>query len=138
MMLLKKIRPSHSFPAMSLHLIKRLMFVLAAFALLSGAMASPVRAVAARAGVVAAAMGNDDCLAMKMHLPCPAAKSGPCKMASSDCAKMTMCCDSLVGSAVQVTASVVALEYVSISYDESPTALRGRLAEPSLFPPKAV
>ncbi|HMA49262.1 MAG TPA: hypothetical protein VKP60_05880 [Magnetospirillaceae bacterium] len=114
------------------------MFVLAAFAILSGAMASPVRAVAAQAGVVVAAMGNDDCPATKMPLPCPASKSGPCKMASSDCAKMMMCCDSLVGSAVQFTASVVALEYICVSYDEIPTALRGRLAEPSLFPPKAI
>lgn len=122
---------------MSLHLIKRLMFVLAALAILSGAMTSPVRAVAAQAGVVAA-MGGDDCMAMEMHLPCPAAKSGPCKMTSSDCAKMMMCCDSLTLSAVQFTASVVALDYVSVAYDESPTAPRGRLAEPFLFPPKAI
>ena len=134
--LLKKIFPSHSFPIMSLHLVKRLMFVLAAFAILSGAMASAAGAVASQAGVVGA-MAGDDCLAMKMHMPCTVSKSGPCKMASSDCAKMVMCCDSLTGAAAQLTASVVSLGYISVSYDEAPAALRGRLAEPALFPPKA-
>lgn len=121
---------------MSFHLVKRLIFVLAAFAILSGAIASPAGAVAAQAGVVVAA--SNDCLAMKMHMPCPAAKSGQCKMTSSDCAKMMMCGDGLTGAAVQFAASATSLGYVSVSYDERPAALRGRLAEPSLFPPKAI
>jgi hypothetical protein len=121
---------------MSLHLVRRLMFVLAAFAFLSGAMASPAGAVAAQAGVMTA-IAADACLAMKMHMPCPASKSGPCKMASSDCAKMMMCCDSLTGAAAQVTASAASPEYVAVSYDELPAALQGRLAEPALFPPRA-
>ncbi len=121
---------------MSLCLIKRLMVVLAAFALLSGAMASPGRAIAAQTGVVAA-MAGDDCQAMKMPLPCQACKSVPGKMTSSDCAKM-MCCDSLAGSVVQFTGSVAILGSVSIAYDEMPSALQGRLAKPTLFPPKAV
>lgn len=121
---------------MSLHLFKRLMFVLAAFAILSGALASPVRAVAAQAGVVAAVAG-DDCLAMKMHIECTVSKSGPCKMAASDCAKMMMCCDSLLGMISPPAASSGAFVYSPISYDESPAALRSRTAEPALFPPRA-
>lgn len=123
---------------MSLQSIKRLMFVLAAFAILSGALASPVRAVAAQAGVVAAA-ASDDCLAMKMGIQCPVSKSDPCKMAASDCAKMMMCCDSLSGAAMHPMASVPSLAgYAPISYEEIPAALRGRTAEPALFPPRAV
>jgi hypothetical protein len=122
---------------MSLRFVKRLMFVLAAFAILSGAMASSVGAVAAQAGVVAT-MAGDDCLAMKMNMPCSVLKSGPCKMAAFDCAKMMMCCDGLTAAAAQFTASAVSLKYVSVSYEELTAALRGRWAEPSLFPPKAV
>ena len=121
---------------MSLPLIKRLMFVLAAFAILSGAMASPVRAVAAQAGM-SMAVAVDDCATMKMGLPCPVSKSGPCKMAASDCAKMAACCDSLPGTTMHPTASIEFLEYASISYDETPAALQGRTAEPALFPPRA-
>jgi len=122
---------------MSFHLVTRLMFVLAAFAILSGAMASPVAAVAAQAGGAAVTV-NDDCPAMKMHMPCPASKSGPCKMTSSDCAKMMMCCDSLTGAALQSTGSAALLGYISVSYQDAPSALRGRLSEPALFPPKAI
>lgn len=134
---LKKDSNVYSFALMPLHLIKRLMFVLAAFAILSGAMASPVRAVAAQAGV-AAIQASDDCLAMKMHMPCPLSKSGPCKMSASDCAKMMMCCDAMPGTAELPTASAVSLGYVLVSYGDLPAALRGRLAEPALFPPRAV
>lgn len=122
---------------MSLSLIKRLMFVLAAFAILSGAMASPVRAVAAQAGM-AATMAGGDCSAMKMQLPCPAAKSEPCKMAASDCAKMMMCCDILPGTLPYPSASAIALGgYSPIAYGDIPSALRSRTAEPALFPPRA-
>ncbi len=135
--ILKKMPSSHNFLVMSLHFIKRLMFVLAAFAILSGAMASSAGAIAAQTGV-SAATANDDCPAMKMHMPCPASKSGPCKMTSSDCAKMTMCFDSQSGAAPQSTASLVSLGYISVSYHDAPAALRGRLSEPALFPPKAI
>lgn len=121
---------------MSLHLIKRLMFVLAAFAILSGAMASPVRAVAAQAGVSMAVSG-DDCATMKMGMPCPASKSGPCKMAASDCAKMMACCDGVPGTMMHSAASIEPLGYAPISYVENPPSLRGRTAEPTLFPPRA-
>lgn len=121
---------------MSLHVFKRLIFVLTAFAILSGAMVSSAGAVAAQAGAMATA--GDECMAMKMHMPCAESKSGPCKMASSDCAKMMMCCDSLTGATAPWTPSVMSLGYVSVSYDETSAALRGRLAEPALFPPKAI
>lgn len=136
--LLKNGGCAHSFAAMSLHLIKRLMLVLAAFAILTGALISPVRAVAAQAGV-SMIIAGDDCAAMKMGVPCPVSKAGPCKMAASDCAKMMMCCDSLSGATMHPMASVPSLVgYAPISYEEIPAALRGRTAEPALFPPRAV
>lgn len=122
---------------MSLCLIKRLMFVLVAFAILSGAMASPVRAVAAQAGISMATAG-DDCAAMKMGMPCPVSKSGPCKMTASDCAKMMLCCDSLSGVTVPPVALMTAFHPVSVSYGEVPVSLRGRASEPALFPPRAI
>jgi hypothetical protein len=117
---------------MSLHRLKRLMFALAAFALLSGAMVSPVRAVAAQAVA-------DDCPAMKMHMTHHVSTSAPCKMATtSDCAKLT-CCDSMPGTLAEPMAPALSSSaYVRVSYDEIRAALRGRVAEPALFPPKAV
>jgi hypothetical protein len=121
---------------MSFRLINRLMVVLAAFAILSGAMASPVRAVAAEAGMIVATAG-DDCAAMKMGTPCPASQSEPCKMTASDCAKMLSCCDSLPGAMMPLAAPVTAFDSLPVSYDALPAALRGRTAEPALFPPRA-
>jgi hypothetical protein len=127
---------SHSFAIMSLHLIKRLMFVLAAFTILNGGMATPTRVIAAQTGVIAAT-ASDDCLAMKMDLQCQVAKSGPCKMAASDCAKMMMCCDGLSGAMMFPAAPVESLGYTPISYHDISVALRGRTVELIFSPPKA-
>ena len=120
---------------MSFRFVKRLMFVLAAIALVSGAMGGPVRAFAAQTDVAVTAVG-DDCLAMKMHQPCPVCKSGSCKMAASDCARI-MCSGNIPGTEAHPVTVVMAVTYTAISYDDAPEALRGRTAEPALFPPKA-
>lgn len=119
---------------MSLHSLKRLMFALAAFAILSGAMVSTAPAIAAQAGAAIA----DDCPAMKMHMQHhPVAKSDPCKKAVSDCAGM-VCCNAMPATLAQPTSPALSQAYVPVSYDEIRVALRGCLAEPALFPPKAV
>lgn len=120
---------------MSFRLIKRLMFVLAAFAVFSGAMASPVRAIAAQAGMTVI-MAGDDCPAMKAHISCVDCKSGPCKMALSDCAKMMTSCDTLAGALGQPAEASMTLAYLPVSYRDTPFALQGRAAEPALFPPR--
>ena len=122
---------------MPLQSLKRLMFALAAFAILSGAMAAPVRAVAAHAAMTADAK-DGGCEAMKMQMPCSPSKSDPCKMSASDCAKMTVCCDTLPGTEAQSVVPAEILDSVSISYGETSGAFRGRRTDPALFPPKAI
>ena len=121
---------------MSFRLVKRLMFVLAAIALISGTIASPVRAFAAQADLAMVGAAGDDCMAMKMHLPCPVSKTGPCKMTASDCARI-MCPAAAPGAMVLPVGIAMPVGYTTISYDHVSGALRGRTAEPALFPPKA-
>ena len=116
--------------------IKRLIFALAAVALLSGALVPPTRASAVSA-TVSATMAGENCMAIKMHMPCPASKSGPCKSAASDCVKMMTCCASLPGAEVPFVIWSAPLRYAAAAYHETPATLRGRAAEPALFPPKA-
>ncbi|GEM_PF-4854676 len=120
---------------MSFHLVKRLMFVLAALAILGGAMIPAGHAVAAPAGIDRAS-NCDDCPAMQMHLPCSSAKAGHCTMGASDCARMMACYDTQPGAMAQPAAEAVRFAFTPISYHDDSAALLGHPAEPALFPPK--